>query len=269
MIVPNDAAMTPRTRLRVPCPADRHDGILAVGGRSASRSTHHRQARRAARTPNPEIARSSAGSAAQPTVSMTIVIVSDWPWPSTRRPASSPCACEVDRVGRLGVRLDRDHVAVAGRGEDDQLAEVAVEAQPELRLQGQVDQPADAPVALEGQAGQHVVELQALHAAGPCGSRAGRRPSDARRSAGILEDPVLRGGQDHPGLLRVAAGREREPEVGVDAEPVGQVLGGRVGHRDRHRQAAAGEAVADLEDGVGRPVRPHLGRVPARSGTGR
>ena len=73
-----------------------------------------------------------------------------------------PLRLEVDRVGRLGVRLDRDDVRGARRGVHDDLAEALVEREPELGVLDEVDQPAGAHLAAERQAGQDVVELEAL-----------------------------------------------------------------------------------------------------------
>ena len=59
----------------------------------------------------------------------------------------------------------------------------------------------------------------------------------------------------------IAAGCDRQVEVGVNAEPIGEILGGRVAHVDGHREAASRQAVSDPQDGVGRPVRSHLGCI--------
>ena len=47
----------------------------------------------------------------------------------------------------------------------------------------------------------------------------------------------------------------------MDAEAVGEVVGGRVGNRHAHRKPAPGKAVPDLQHGVGRPQRTSAGRL--------
>ena len=70
----------------------------------------------------------------------------------------------------------------------------------------------------------------------------------------VFENPEPGGRQNHSGAVGSATRGEGQPEIGMNAESVGQFRHGRVRHGDSHRQASARQCVPHLEDRVGWPV---------------
>ena len=65
------------------------------------------------------------------------------PVPEDAQPGVDAPGLEVDRVGRLGIGFQRDHMRPAGGSVDDQLAESPVESEAGIRPLVLVDQPAE------------------------------------------------------------------------------------------------------------------------------
>ena len=75
---------------------------------------------------------------------------------------------KIDRIGRLGVRLDGQYAGTTAGREDDEFPEPWTEAKPKLGVAGQVGQSGDAAFTVEDQARQDIIELEPFHGlAGP------------------------------------------------------------------------------------------------------
>lgn len=123
-----------------------------------------------------------------------------------------------------------------------------------LSLQLLVNQPADDLTFLIVQPGEHVVELQTPHWLALTEIEAGVDGQPLAGGDELVEFPVFGRREDHAGLGKVAAGRERTLEIGMNPKTVGERLRGGVADGDGHRQPPLGQAEPHLEHGVRRPL---------------